>query len=147
MAGLSHQLLEFVMCACAKQPAAHTHAPRQQVRMHTYTTSTLIQTIYTHRTHTHMRTNMETHIRAQTHTHTYTHTHTPHVKTKAATHTQNAHTQARTHARAHNARQDKGSNTLAEVRSYVLNITDPPSTHALVRTHTHVHAQQQHSPR
>ena len=66
-------------------------------------------------------------------------THTPHIKTKAATNTRkHKDTHAHTPARALNVRQDKGSDTLAELRCYV-NITAPPSTHAQVRTHARAH--------
>ena len=68
--------------------------------------------------------------------------HTTHIRSCAQT-----YTEAHTHARTHNASQYKGSDTLAQVRGYVLTVTAPPSTHAQVRTHTHAHTPQRNSPR
>ena len=49
------------------------------------------------------------------------------------------------HTHAHTILQDKGSDTLAELRRYVFfNVTAPPSTHTQVRTHTQT--PQRHSP-
>jgi hypothetical protein len=53
--------------------------------------------------------------------HTHTHCiHTPHTHAHKHEHTvKRTQTRAHTHTRTHNARQDKGSDTLAEVRRYV----------------------------
>ena len=102
------------MCACALQPAAHTHI--QHTRSRTYTACT----------HTHMRKNIHGNAHTQTHTHTqtYTRTHT-HTNTHVRAHTSRQDKGSDTykesaHARhAHTVRQDKGSDTLAELRCYV----------------------------
>ena len=99
-------------CACVKQPAAAAHTKTQHLRTHTYTART-----YTPHTHAHE------------HTWTRKHTHTPHMNIhgRAHTHTpQRKHTHMRwnihTRTHTHTARQDKGSDTCAQVRCYVFKL-------------------------
>ena len=140
IAGLSHQLLKLVMCACAKQHAAQTHT--QHARTHTYTASMHIHSAYTHRTHTQISTNMHGNA------HTRAHTHTPQVKTQAATHTgKRTHTRVCTHTRTRTSRiQRKGSDTLAEVIRYVFKHNGFAIDTRAGKT-THTHTPQRHSSR
>ena len=122
------------MCACAKKPAAHTHARThartrthiQHAQTYTYTANTHIHTAYTHHTHAHAhdhtrkRTDTNTHTRTQTHTHA----HTPHVKTKAATNRQK-HTHAHTTATLANTHNGSAIDTLTGKNTHARAHTPP----------------------
>ncbi|CAL8381711.1 unnamed protein product [Arctogadus glacialis] len=94
IAGLSHQLFKLLLCACAKQSAAHTHTARANAYIHRkHAPHTQMRTNIHGNAHKHMHTNTQAHTARQdkgsdtfTEAHTHMHTHTPYIKTKAATH-------------------------------------------------------------
>ena len=105
------QVTQVGQCACAKQPATHTHSTRKRTPKPHKCTHTRTCTPHTH-TQEHTRPRWRKHFNTKAALHTAhtcrpsgSHTHTPHARTHARTHT---HIHTHMHALTQTF-QDKGS--------------------------------------